>query len=320
MKIQTQAMVGMALAWASQTAAFSVHPRYQLSSGSIATRSSSKLASTAEQNDVKTSTSPAPAATSLSDAKEAVVDLLTSADENSEVLEPFLEVMKASYLNAGTDSRHSQSPPYNGDWYNLNHPAFPGRLGLNEENGRPSYKIGTLTFGLIPSARDIVVEVEKMVQHVHYLEISKQDFPSNEQIPEQFRETVLTHPEHLRSSNIDTHFEIPGTGVKGILRMEAFVYPHSENPNGFDSWNVGGRCFAKPGVDSGAWEAVFGGSPESKTEDMVAKGTADEPTDVEERLRYTLPSPMSAYQTVVYLDDHLRVTVGHRGSVMIVQR
>lgn len=85
--------------------------------------------------------------------------------------------------------------------------------------------------------------------------------------------------------------------------MEGYTIPHPDDPNRYDTWFVRGRCFPEPtgthddDVDVKAFARLFG-------------------TD-ESQFSYALPKLFSAYQTVVYLDEDMRVTIGNHGSVMI---
>lgn len=224
-------------------------------------------------------------------AKDAVIELLKSGqDESSPTLSPYLKVLQQSYEESQIDARYSQDPDYNGDWENVNTPAFQGRLGLTSE-GLPLYTIGRLTFNQIPFAKDVVCTVEKMIQHVHPCT----DIPA--QVPESLQATLDKNPNQLRSNQIDTLFLVPDSHIRGILRMEGYTLPNAEELNKYDTWFVGGRCIPQEGVSAEEWATLFAGT-----------------------LEYSLSSPMVAYQTVIYLDETLRVSVGNRGTVMIVQR
>ncbi|KAL7569318.1 hypothetical protein ACA910_016861 [Epithemia clementina (nom. ined.)] len=232
------------------------------------------------------------------EAKDVLIELVKAGeDENSPNLIPYLDILKQSYSESKIDARHSENPAYNGDWDNVNTPAFQGRLGFTEQ-GLPMYTIGRLTFNLIPPAKDVVCAVEKMVQHVHPVQTN--EIPLESQVPEPLRQTWMQFPDELRTNKIDTLFEIPGSTVRGILRMEGHTLPNAHHENRYDTWFLGGRCMPQEGVDHEEWIKVFG--TEQRPEDM---------------LHYTLSSPMVAYQTVVYLDDSLRVSVGNRGTVMM---
>jgi len=224
-------------------------------------------------------------------AKDTVIDLLKNGhDESSPTLSPYLKILQESYEESKIDARFSHTPNYNGDWENVNIPAFQGRLGLTSD-GLPLYTIGRLTFNQIPSAKDVVCTVEKMIQHVH---------PCTErpaQVPESLEATLAKYPEQLRSNHIDTLFHVPDSPIRGILRMEGYTLPNEEEPNKYDTWFLGGRCLPQEGVSSEEWAKVFAGT-----------------------LEYSLSNPMVAYQTVIYLDETLRVSIGNRGTVMIVQR
>jgi len=224
-------------------------------------------------------------------AKDTVIELLKSGqDESSPILSPFLKILQESYVESQIDARYSQNPDYNGDWENVNTPAFQGRLGLTSD-GLPLYTIGRLTFNQIPSAKDVVCTVEKMIQHVHPCT----EIPT--QVPEPLQATLEKYPHQLRSNHIDTLFHIPDSPIRGILRMEGYTLPNEEEANKYDTWFLGGRCIPQENVSLEEWAKVF-----------------------DDKLEYSLSSPMVAYQTVIYLDETLRVSVGNRGTVMIVQR
>lgn len=224
-------------------------------------------------------------------AKETIIELLKSGqDESSPTLSPYLKILQQSFVESQIDARYSQNPVYDGDWENVNTPAFQGRLGLTPD-GLPLYTIGRLTFNQIPSAKDVVCTVEKMIQRVHpYSEIPAQ-------VPESLQATLDKYPHQLRSNQIDTLFHVPDSPIRGILRMEGYTLPNEEEPNKYDTWFLGGRCLPQEGVSFEEWAKLFAG-----------------------KLEYSLSSPMVAYQTVIYLDETLRVSVGNRGTVMIVQR
>ena len=225
-------------------------------------------------------------------AKETLVAFLnTGQDENSPMLEPFLAKLQKTYASSKIDARFSEDPSYNGDWNNINAPAFKGRLGF--QDGLPQYTIGTLTFNLIPDVKKMVCSVEKMVQRVHYAE----GIPPEHLIPASLRETVKTQPKTLRTNKIDTVFRIPENNVRGVLRMEGYTIPNLGDENKYDTWFIGGLCM-NDGSDEATWNTVFGDA----------------------KLTYKLGNPMAAYQTVIYLDENLRISVGNRGSVMIVGR
>ncbi len=229
--------------------------------------------------------------TSAAKAKETLINLVKSGqDENSPTLSPYLHVLQESYSASNIDARYSQNPDYNGDWENVNTPAFQGRLGFASD-GLPLYTIGRLTFNQIPSAKDVVCAVEKMVQHVHLCET----IPSI--VPDFLQATLEKNPQELRSNQIDTLFQIPDSSVRGILRMEGYTLPNDQDSNKYDTWFLGGRCLPQDGVSMDDWNKIFEG-----------------------KLDYSLSSPMAAYQTVIYLDDTLRVSVGNRGTIMIVQK
>merc|ERR1712176_1283218 len=138
------------------------------------------------------------------------------------------------------------------------------------------------------------------VQHVKFIKEVNEALPNNELIPEALVETVKTQPEEIRANYIDTIFTIPNTSVRGVLRAEGYTIPSLEEPNKYDTWFVGGRCIPGEGVQEEEWKKVFGNNVE--------------------QLEYTLPKVLSAYQTVIYMDDDLRVSIGNRGAVMIVGR
>lgn len=235
-----------------------------------------------------------PEATSVQDAKTTLLQHLQAGeDDNSPALTPYLDILKESYIYSGTDARFSLQPFYNGDWENVNTPTFPGRLGLTPDKKKLSiYTIGRLTFGLIPSAKNVEVAVRKMVQHVHFASAIPRE------IPTVLRDTVHSNPTGLRTNHIDTVFEIPDSSIKGILRMEGYTIPNLEENNRYDTWFVGGSCLAQSGGDTNEWNRVFG----------------------QDSLEYSLAKPVTAHQKVVFLDDDLRIGIGNLGSVMIVRR
>jgi hypothetical protein len=95
----------------------------------------------------------------VEEAKLYLLDRLQAGeDENSPTLTPFLDILKLAYAFTNLDARTSKNPYYyNGDWGNINTPDFPGCLGFDQDNGFPTYAIGTLTFGMIPDAAKQVV-------------------------------------------------------------------------------------------------------------------------------------------------------------------
>jgi len=235
-------------------------------------------------------------------AKEKLLNLLQQGeDENSPDLTPYLDILKQSYAESNIDARYSSKPDYNGDWGNVNIPAFQGRLDLTHD-GLPVYTIGRLTFNLIPSAKDVVVAVERMVQRVHPV-VDPANIPAKEEVPEALQEALQQNLEQLRFNKIDTLFRIPRTNVRGILRTEGYTMPNPDEENRYDTWFVGGLCMPQEEVDKQEWTKVFGTEKKLKS-----------------KLHYTLPNPMPAYQTVEYLDEDLRVSVGNRGTLMIVRR
>lgn len=237
--------------------------------------------------------------TTVQKAKDSLMELLRRGEvDDSPKLTPYLDILKESYLQSGLDARSSDQPSYNGDWRNVNLPEFAGRLGLDESTKLPLYTIGSLTFNLIPSAKDIVCVVDKMVQRVHF---HTERLPDT--VPDHLQETVTAHPSTLRTNQIDTVFSIPDSSIQGILRMEGYTIPNSETPNKYDTWFVGGRCFCTNDNPQG-WNNIFGNLD----------------TEDDDQLQYTLPKSPTAFQTVIYLDDDMRISVGNRGSVMIVQR
>lgn len=235
-----------------------------------------------------------PDAFSVQDAKAKLLQyLLAGEDENSPILRPYLDTLTESYASSGIDARVSEQPLFDGDWRNINTPAFKGRLGLTEDSRKlPIYTIGSLTFGLIPSVKHVECVVNKIVQRVH---LSPSIPPS---IPDALKETVHSNPERLRVNHIDTIFEIPDSRIKGILRMEGYTMPNHGEENRYDTWFVQGRCLAQDGVDTEEWNRVF------------CQGS----------LEYSLPKSPVAYHTVVFLDDVLRISIGSRGTVMINRR
>jgi hypothetical protein len=86
--------------------------------------------------------------------------------------------------------------------------------------------------------------------------------------------------------------------------MEGYALPCTVHTNRWNKWFVGGLCIPleedeATTVDRAAWERVFGKSD----------------------LSYSLPSPVVAHQTVVYLDDFFRIGIGNRGtSVLLIKQ
>jgi hypothetical protein len=241
---------------------------------------------------------------SIVQAKQALLEQIQAGvDGASPALEPYLDALQSFYKDTKMDARYMET--YNGDWRNLNTPAFVGRLGF-DANGLPLYTISSLTFGLIPAAKMVVCAVEKMVQRVYFVAAGGSNTAMPEYTPEGLHDTVKDNPSGLRTNTIDTFFKIPDSTVGGILRMEGYTIPSKDVENKHDAWFVGGRCFAKEGVDNGEWERIFG-TKESVTEEGAL-------------LEYSLPKPIPAFQTVIYLDDDLRISIGNRGSLLIVGR
>ena len=95
-----------------------------------------------DQETTACTTTPTPTTLSLQQAKATVITRLQQGldDENSPSLQPFLDTLYQSYESSGIDARFSEYPCYNGDWANINMPAFPTRLGFNAD-GLPLYKV-----------------------------------------------------------------------------------------------------------------------------------------------------------------------------------
>jgi hypothetical protein len=139
-----------------------------------------------------------------------------------------------------------------------------------------------------------------MVQRVNFAP----DLPDPSLVPASLKQVVEDNPQELCTNHIDTGFCVPaddkGDGrpeVRGVLRMEGYTIPNPDHANRYDTWFVRGRCFKEPDEDAENFAQRFGSD--------------------ESMFTYTLPNMFQAYQTVVYLDDDMRISVGNRGSVMI---
>jgi hypothetical protein len=236
------------------------------------------------------------------EARETLLSLLQSGEkENSPALTPHLNALTRAYSESKIDARFSKEPiSFCGEWVNANIPEFPGQVDVTDE-GLPVYTVGRLTFQHIPSNVNCVVT--KMMQTIRPIP-SHESSPPLMSIPEELRRDYRFNRRHLRTNTIDTFFRIPDSPLKGILRMEGYALPCTVHTNRWNKWFVGGLCIPleedeATTVDRAAWERVFGKSD----------------------LSYSLPSPVVAHQTVVYLDDFFRIGIGNRGtSVLLIKQ
>ena len=226
-----------------------------------------------------------------------------------------------------------------GDWVLETQPTFPGLLGYNED-GDALFTMGKLTYNMIYPT-NVVCSVQKMTQHIHKLsedpenicpETGKVLLPPY--IPSSLQEELNKDPSELRSVRNDVHFTIEENGIQGVLQMDGFTIPNPHEKNRYSIWFTGGRCYAlNPQRDGKKWRSVFGTDlPKFNKLEQVQLWMANlfmgaEPTKgmrQDGSLTYVMKKPIGghqqAYQQVLYLDDKLRVTVGNKGTIVVVSR
>lgn len=219
-------------------------------------------------------------------------------DPENKEMKNHIETLKHAYEQSNQDARTSEN--FCGDWLNANVPEFPGRVGTTSD-GLPLYSIGRLTFNKMmlssDSALDTPCVVEKMMQRIH--PIAPEDLPSIDDLPEEVREDYRRNSHALRTNIIDTFFRIPNTPVRGILRMLGYALPSTDHRNRWNKWFEGGVCIPRDCTDGQfdkTWTSIFGAGD----------------------LSYSLGNPVVAHQTVLYLDESLRIGIGSRGTAVVL--
>mmetsp|Transcript_15043 Transcript_15043/g.31023 ORF Transcript_15043/g.31023 Transcript_15043/m.31023 type:complete len:391 (-) Transcript_15043:87-1259(-) len=265
-------------------------------------------------------------------ALQAFNETLLAAGRNMEapMVQQALERLCDTYQ--GRDARFSTDAlAYQGDWLLETLPTFPGLLGYNED-GDALYTMGRLTYNMIQPG-NAVCSVQRMTQHIAPLDLQTTSL-NDLAIPASLRLEVAQDPSQLRVVRNDVHFTVEENGVQGVLQMDGFTIPNPNEPNRYSIWFTGGRCYAAPGQDTAQkWRQVFGTElPQLNQWEQFQLWMAKvlmgaEPSQGLQQdgsLSYVLKKPIgghdSAYQQVLYLDDSYRVTVGNKGSIVVVSR
>ena len=312
-------IIGLLLVWREAVVvAFSVEPRRR--SGAVANMNS--------QNNKLWS----PAA---AEAKLELLKLLRDGNENicaSSLLDSPLATLASAFQESQVDARTSLVPTINGVWREVKPPSFPGRQGFNYR-GKPLYSITRLTGGMIKSVLQlggpILCAVEWMSQDVHFVKdaaalVTKGLLP----IPVTLRQRVEAFPNLLQTFFLDTHFSIEEYNIRGVFRMEGYFFPHAVEQNRLETWFTGGRCLAYVAQNPDSWSKVFGtqlpslkSAPKRSSTKIVSPSAPllyhEEDLIDDPALAYTFQEPWMGHQRVMYLDDDLRVTVGHLGTRVV---
>jgi hypothetical protein len=273
--------------------------------------------------------------TSSRELKEFYDSLLSSGrDIDAASVKISLDQLTQTYT---TDARTTTSPSYDGDWQMETLPSFPDVLGYNEE-GDALYTMARLTYNMIKPG-NMVVSIHKITQHIHKLSIDPAHLDSEGAvilppfIPKSLREEVEEDASELRSYRTDVHFTIEDNGIEGVLQMDGYTLPNPSEDNRYSIWFTGGRCYALNGQDAKQWQDVFGTElPKLKKRErfnlwmakMIMGAQPSEGMLEDGTLAYSLTKPIGghkvAFQQVIYLDDETIITLGNRGTIIVVSR
>jgi len=288
-----------------------------------------------KEDDIRTKTT-GPSKKSI-ELKEAFYEALMAEDRHSNTapVKQALDELSKSYK---LDARTSE---YNdGDWMLETRPTFPGLLGYNED-GDALFTMGKLTYNMIYPT-NLMCSVQKMTQHIHKMNKDPQNIDPRTgrvmlppYIPKSLQHELLQDASQLRSVRNDVHFTVEENGVQGVLQMDGFTIPNPNEVNKYSIWFTGGRCYSLNNDKSEIknWRSVFGtDQPKfNKLEQvqlwMAKRLMGAEPSKGIQRdgsLTYVMKKPVGghrqAYQQVLYLDDKIRVTVGNKGTIVVVSR
>mmetsp|Transcript_56690 Transcript_56690/g.164420 ORF Transcript_56690/g.164420 Transcript_56690/m.164420 type:complete len:494 (-) Transcript_56690:598-2079(-) len=267
-----------------------------------------------------------------------------------------LHMLEAYYRSRNWDGRGScKETPFSleGNWLTLSRPDYDESMGRNQK-GDLLYTLGRMSFGMFRPT-NLVCSLQASFNTVRRIDPKNPGRPLH--VPKKLMKEIHAGNTLLRSYDIVVAITIePGQDRRGIMladggqRCEEYVVPKPirailtnqgyavpdpDVPNRLSIWFSGGDLEVQDEpADLEEWQRIFDSdrTPERNLREyanilaarlllgaLLPEEMADDGT-----MTFTLKKPIgghgTAYCDVLYMDDDLRITRGHSGSIYVCSR
>ncbi|KAJ1458430.1 hypothetical protein M885DRAFT_512857 [Pelagophyceae sp. CCMP2097] len=268
-------------------------------------------------------------------AKDQLLEALAAADG-----EPRGPGVADAASRLGAEWRASLHPRDNGGrplrlaggrWATRTRADFLGSVGRRD--GKYCYTLGRMSFGLF-TPNNIVLALTgcAVVVRPFSKRLRKSLAPPS---------AFCAAGGELKTYDIEVSLEVVdarGAGLSGFMTTFGFCTEHVKTDtklppdaaHRLDVCFVGGQLQPDPKCANEQWADIFGRAEAPQEKALATRmvlwlasralGIELEPPEPQGVQRYVVNRPISGYLDVLYSDDDVRVTRGHRGSLVVLQR